>query len=457
MRGRLLGLVLVLVVAACAPSTTSETTTTTPATTTTTTVVSENGREVNAVSCTNPPAEVAFVCEVYILIMERYVDDIDGADLAVAATADIDEIEVGTDTGTLVCAIPDESFVETCAAVADLKLTTTETAEVIISGLIRNALDPNTVYLNPEALARVIESEQGSVEGIGAQVVAEDQTIEGENKQCQVISDTCQLSIVDTIEGTPARAAGVLARDVLLEVNGEPVIGLTVDEVISMVRGPAGSAVNLTFDRQGATVSFDIVRARVEVPVISSEIVDNTGYIRLFGFSENADERFEEAILAHLAADVEDLVIDFRGNPGGLLTSAVGVASVFLPDGDVVLTQGPEGDFNFSVTGASIVPLDMPVSVIVNRGSASASEVVVGVLQERDRVEAYGENTFGKNTVQQRFNLSNGGAIRLTTARWLTPGGLDFGSNGLTPDVALEFDPSATPGEVVAALRSAGA
>jgi carboxyl-terminal processing protease len=457
MRGRLLVLALVLVAAACSPSTTPETTTTAPETTTTTTVVSENGREVNAVPCTTPPAEVAFVCEVYLLIMDRYVDDIEGADLAAAATAGLEEAEVGNATETLVCAIPDESFIETCAAAADLNLTTTETAEVIINSLIKNALDPNTVYLNPEALARVIESEQGSVEGIGAQVIAEDQTIEGENKQCQVISATCQLSIVDTIEGTPARAAGVLARDVLLAVNGELVIGLTVDEVISMVRGPAGTAVNLTFDREGETVSFDIVRARVEVPVISKEIVGSTGYIRLFGFSDSADERFEEAILDHIAAGVEDLVIDFRGNPGGLLTSAIGVASVFLPDGDVVLTQGPEGDFNFSVTGATIVPLDMPVSVIVNRGSASASEVVVGVLQERDRVEAYGENTFGKNTVQQRFNLSNGGAIRLTTARWLTPGGLDFGSTGLTPDVAMEFDPSATPAEVVAALRSAGA
>lgn len=452
MKGLRGGLALLLLVGACTNTVTPTTSTTAPPATTTS-VISSEGREVRTVECSNPPAEVAILCEVYVLVTERYVDERAGADLAVAAGVGVEALEpTGTMTDPLVCAIPTPEFVDTCLKAAKLGLDSEETAEVIILSLIANSLDPNTVYLDPDALSLILQSESGQVEGIGAHVTAEDETITGDNKQCSVVSETCRLMIVDTLEGAPARAAGILANDVLLEVDGLTVIGRTVDEVVSMVRGPSGTGVNLTFDRQGEVVRFSIVRARVEIPVLTSEIVGTTGYVRLFSFSDNSDERFEQTVLDLIAAGVERLVIDFRGNPGGFLTSAVGVASVFLPDGKVVTTEGPEGTFAYEVTGASIVPEGMPVHVVVNRGSASASEVVVGVLQERGRVTAFGENTFGKNTVQQRFNLSNGGAVRLTTARWLTPGGLDFGGAGLPPDVIIEFEPGATPAEVVGTI-----
>jgi carboxyl-terminal processing protease len=133
-------------------------------------------------------------------------------------------------------------------------------------------------------------------------------------------------------------------------------------------------------------------------------------------------------------------VVDLRDNPGGLLDTAIEIASVFLAEGEVVVTEGPESSTSYEVSGHPIVPTEIEVVFVVNKGSASASEVVSAVLQERDRVTVVGESTFGKNTVQQRFGLSNGGALKLTIARWVTPDGLDFGDVGVTPDVEQQFD-----------------
>jgi carboxyl-terminal processing protease len=141
-----------------------------------------------------------------------------------------------------------------------------------------------------------------------------------------------------------------------------------------------------------------------------------------------------------LAEDVDTLVVDMRNNPGGLLDTAIEVASAFLPDGEVVVTQGPDTSTSYPVSGETLVPEDVRVLMVVNGASASASEVVSAVLQERGRATIVGENTFGKNTVQQRFALSNGGALKLTIARWLTPEGHDFGSVGVTPDVMNDIE-----------------
>ena len=200
---------------------------------------------------------------------------------------------------------------------------------------------------------------------------------------------------------------------------------------------------------------MEIVRAAVDIPSLEFERIGDVGYVKLYQFSTGADSEFEKAVLDLLADGVRHLVIDFQDNPGGYLDTAIGVASVFLPDGDVVVTEGPDSRTPFEVLGTAVVPDDVRIDMVVNRASASASEVVSGVLQERGRARVYGENTFGKNTVQQRFNLSNGGALRLTIARWVTPGGHDFGGVGITPDVPVEIDPLAPPAEVVAAVLAA--
>ncbi|HEX6286186.1 MAG TPA: S41 family peptidase [Acidimicrobiia bacterium] len=263
------------------------------------------------------------------------------------------------------------------------------------------------------------------------------------------------MIVVSTIEGAPADDAGLMGEDEIVAVNGESIIGWTVDEVTAMVRGRSGTDVTLTIDRAGDRFDVTITRAAVQIPVIADEVIGDVGYLRLWNFTGSASSQFESAIVDLLGQGVEELVIDLRDNPGGFLTTAIDVTSVFVDDGDVVVTEGPNDDNTYPVSGTAIVPEDMEVTFVVNRGSASASEVVAATLQERGRVTVIGESTFGKNTVQQRFSLSNGGALKLTIARWLTPGGLDFGGTGVTPDVEIENVSSLTTAEVVAAATDA--
>jgi len=270
-------------------------------------------------------------------------------------------------------------------------------------------------------------------------VRAEDSS-SGESVLCSVISETCQMLILSTIAGTPAERAGLERDDIIVEVDGQDIRGQTIDEVTANVRGPAGTDVTLTVDRAGTVFDVAITRAAVVVPAVMSEVVGNTGYVALNLFTDNADDQFQAAVSGLLDQGVDNLVVDLRDNPGGLLDTSIEVTSLFLPDGDVVITESPDISTSYPVNGNPIVPEDIDVILVVNRASASASELVAAVLQERGRATVVGENTFGKNTVQQRFGLSNGGAIKLTIARWLTPEGVDFGETGVTPDVLHEID-----------------
>lgn len=453
-----------LILGACSPSGSDPTTTTTsPATTITTTVTGANGdeRQVVMPDCGAAPDEVRIVCEVVDLVLDNYVDEVSAEELANAAAAELEEMGTGETTEPLVCPLPAAAFRATCEVAAELGLDSAATAEAIVTSLVRGSLDPNSGYLDPEAVARMDEEDTGQIEGIGALVNAEDETIEGEDKRCQVISETCRVIIVGTFEGAPAREAGLLPDDAIVGVNGESIIGLSLDEVTTLVRGPAGTPVDLTIERDSPdgfdplTFEVTIVRAAVDIPAVESEIIEGVGYVKLYQFSTGADAELEQAVLDLLAEGVRHLVIDFRDNPGGYLDTAIGVASVFLEDGEVVVTEGPGVRIPYRVLGSAVVPENVTVDVVVNRSSASASEVVSGVLQERGRARVFGENTFGKNTVQQRFNLSNGGALRLTIARWVTPGGHDFGGVGITPDVPVEIDPLASSAEVVRAVLTA--
>jgi len=230
--------------------------------------------------------------------------------------------------------------------------------------------------------------------------------------------------------------------------------GLSVDEVTALVRGPAGTDVTLTIDRQGRESDVVITRAAFAVPVLNYQKIGDVGYVRLYTFTGDASSEFETAIVDLLSDGVDSLLIDLRGDPGGFLSTAIDVTSVFLSDGYVITTQGPNESLDYEVNGNAIVPEDMPVTFVVDGGSASASEVVSAVLQERGRATIVGQNTFGKNTVQQRFSLSNGGALKLTIARWVTPDGLDFGGVGVTPDVQLDVY-GLSPPQLVAAVAAA--
>lgn len=399
--------------------------------------VASPDRPLRLIGCNPADPEVEIVCETYDLVRRHYVDQISDADLARAANLGLMELDGASNQTELVCAAPAVAFQETCELALDEAENGAEAAEAIVFGLVTYGLDPNSVYFDPEARDLVEEEQSGHVEGIGALVTAED-TATGD--LCGVISDTCRMYIVSTIDETPAEAAGLQPDDVVVAVDGEDIRNWTLDEVTATVRGPAGTDVVLTLERGEDVFDVTITRASFVVPVVVSEVVGEAGYVALNTFTDNADELFEEAVGALLDQGVDTLVVDLRNNPGGLLDTAIEVTSVFLPDGDVVVTESPDSSTSYPVSGDPIVPEDVEVVIVVNKGSASASEVVSAVLQERGRVTVVGENTFGKNTVQQRFALSNGGALKLTIARWLTPGGLDFGSVGVTPDVTREIE-----------------
>ncbi len=440
----LLIVVLTLVLAACNRATTEspsgEETSTTTIPIEPETSVADNGRTTLTVSCADAPDEVAIVCEAYDLVRQHYVDNVPDQILAEAAAKAVEDLDGSTATSQLVCPLPSPAFALACDALTGEAETSVEGAEAIVKGLA-DALDANSVYLNEESLALIEEEQEGQIEGIGALVTAEDSTIIDGNPQCSIISETCQMMIVSIIDSSPAEAAGLQREDIVVSVDGEEIIGWSLDEVTAAVRGPAGTDVVLGVIRDEVPVELRITRAAIVIPVVDSDVFGKIGYVKLNLFTENADEQLEEAILEVLDQNIDQLVFDLRDDPGGLLDTAIEVASLFLGDGDVVVTQSPESDRAYSVTGNRIVPDDLPVVVIMNQGSASASEVVSAVLQERGRAKIVGENSFGKNTVQQRFSLSNGGAFKLTIARWVTPGGLDFGGDGLTPDILLDFAP----------------
>jgi len=383
----------------------------------------------------DPDAEI--VCEAYDLVRRHYVDEISDEDLALAATLGLQELDGASADSELVCVAPATPFLETCEVALSAAETGAEAAEAMVFGMASFGLDPHSVYLDPDAVKLLEEEQAGEIQGIGALVTAEDSATE---EDCNVISDTCKIHVVSTIEDTPADTAGLRPEDLILGVDGAEISGWTVDEVTTMVRGPAGSDVVLTIQRGSDVFDVTITRATFIVDAVVSEVVGDVGYIGLNTFTDNADELFLEQVGALLDQEVESIVLDMRNNPGGLLDTAIEVASAFLPDGDVVITEGPDSSTSYPTSGDPIVPKDMGVIVIVNEGSASASEVVSAVLQERGRATVVGENTFGKNTVQQRFSLSNSGALKLTIARWLTPEGHDFGSVGVTPDVIADIE-----------------
>ncbi|HKX74761.1 MAG TPA: S41 family peptidase [Acidimicrobiia bacterium] len=463
MRLRLLALLSVLVIAGCVdgPETVPNTTTATSAVSTTTTSPSTTQGEGQSTATTETVVEVArlrcdqadddaLVCEAYDLINRFYVDQVAAAELADAAAEAVVNLDHEPIAGQLTCQVPAAAFEVVCEAMAEEGASQEVAVEATLNGMM-SALDPNSAYLSPEALAILEEDQSGEVEGIGALVASEDLTAEDPTATpCPVISSTCQLVVISTFAEGPADRAGVEPGDIFIAVDGELIEGWTVDEVTAAVRGPAGTRVTLTMDRDGQLIDIPIMRASISVPVVETATVGSTGYLRLNLFTDRSDLQFHTALEGLLDDGIDQLVLDLRDNPGGALDATVAIASEFLTSGVVVRTEAPSDEDIYEVRrGGIATDPELDVAVLVNRGSASASEVLSGALKEAGRAVVIGENTFGKNTVQQRFGLSNGGALKLTVARWVTAAGTDFGGDGITPDVAAELPPELTPDELV--------
>ncbi len=451
---RLRALFLLLVVG-CAVSTAPPRTssiseaTTSPSTATTTAALEQAVTTVASTTTTTiavdfrtcAPEEQTLLCEAYRLIGEKYVDPVPDSTLAAAAADEVEALDEEPSRATGECLIPSPDFVAVCQEWVSEGVPYAVAEEAAVWGLM-NALDPNSAYLDPAALRMLQEDQAGSVEGIGALVASEDlNAADPQSTPCSVVSENCRLVVISVFDGSPAEAQGLLSGDVFVAVNGQSIDGWTVDEVTAAVRGQAGTSVSLTVERDRREIEFHIVRASISVPVVESEVVGDVGYLKLNVFTDSSDSQFHDALDRLVAAGIDQLVLDLRDNPGGALFATVQIASEFFSDGVVVRTIGPEDEEVYDADdGGLLADSSLPVAILVNRGSASASEVLSAALQERNRAVVIGDNTFGKNTVQQRYGLSNGGALKLTVARWVTAAGTDFGENGVTPDIAADLD-----------------
>lgn len=439
LRGALATLSALALLAACAPVSGPTTTSVTP-----TLTLSE---------CpTGPPGDL--LCAVVEHIDESYVDPVDPATSTEAALSGLDGLDERLEPVPFSCPVPWSELADLCREIDARRLDPEEAVQAASAALV-HALDPYSVYLDPDSRRLLDEAQSGTVEGVGALVTTEDTTAPDPGATvCPVVSETCRLVVVSVVPGSPAEKAGIRSGDVIVSVDGEPASGQPIDLVTGKVRGSAGTAVTIGILRDGEVRDVTVVRAAVEVPIIISETVGTAAYLRLTSFTADSAERVRTA-LAELGTGTPDLlVLDLRDNPGGSLDASVAIAGELLDGGVIARTEGPVGDRTYDDEPGGAA-LDVPAVVLINRGSASASEVVAGALADHGRALLAGERTFGKNTVQQQFSLPDGGALRLTVGRWSTPAGRDFGGRGLEPDVELSLPADLTPTGIVAAVREA--
>lgn len=294
-----------------------------------------------------------------------------------------------------------------------------------IRGMLSTLDDNYTSFLEP-SIAQIERTDaSGQFEGIGALVTMNEDGI---------------LEIVRPFEGSPAEEAGLLPGDAVLEVDNQSIVGYGIYEAIALIRGPENSEVILTIQRDMGSDPFEVsvTRRRIDIPVVESRMLeDNIGYVSLFEFGGQATSQLEEAIAQLLDQGAEALIFDLRNNPGGFLDQSVRVADLFLKEGTILIervSNGQQREFTSTDEGLA---QDIPMVALVNSGSASASEIVAGALQDRGRAILIGETTFGKGSVQLPHTLSDGSELRVTIARWFTPNDRVIHEEGLTPDIQV--------------------
>ena len=245
------------------------------------------------------------------------------------------------------------------------------------------------------------------------------------------------LEIVSVLPSTPALEAGLRRGDLLVRIDGRAVEGMTVDEAVARIKGKAGSTVSLEVERDGAPVSFTIARASIELPNLDARITeDGLGYIRLLGFARGAGRQLRQEVARLTGRGAEGIVLDLRDNGGGLFSEGIEVASVFIEDGRIVTYRArSEPEQVYEAKGRAFE--EVPLVVLVNEGTASASEIVAGALQDRERAIVVGEETYGKGSVQEVFPLSDASALKLTTGAYFTPRGRAITGDGIEPDVEV--------------------
>ena len=318
--------------------------------------------------------------------------------------------------------------------------------EAAIDGML-TSLDPHSSYLSPDDAAQMRVQTRGEFGGLGIEVTQEEGFVK----------------VVSPIDGTPADDAGLEAGDFITHVDGESILGFTLDEAVDLMRGPVGSEIVVTIVREGESEPFDvsIIRDTIKLTAVRSRIVGETVVLRITTFSDQTfpsmrdqlNEKVEE--LGGLE-NVNGFILDLRNNPGGLLTQAVRVSDAFLESGEIVSTRGrePQDGDRFNADEGDLAE-GKPLVVLINGGSASASEIVAGALQDHRRAIVVGTKSFGKGSVQTVMPLRGDGAMRLTTARYYTPSGRSIQALGVSPDIVVQQPPRREETEEEEAQRTA--
>ncbi|WP_428491945.1 S41 family peptidase [Rhodopila sp.] len=297
-----------------------------------------------------------------------------------------------------------------------------------LNGML-TGLDPHSAYMTDQQWHDMQTETSGKFGGIGLEVT----------------DNAGLLQVISPIDGTPAAAAGLLPGDLITAVNGKTVEGLSLNDAVSEMRGPPNTEVHLIVKRQGVTnpITVALTRQIIHVETVKSRLINDIGVIRISEFTERTDPGVREAInslRAQAGGHLRGLILDLRNDPGGLLDQAIAVSNDFLPSGGIVSTRGrhSDDDQSWSAKPTEDVSGGLPIVILTNNGSASASEIVAGALQDNHRALVLGTQSFGKGSVQTIFPLAGNGAVRLTTARYYTPSGRSIQGVGITPNVVVQ-------------------
>lgn len=302
-----------------------------------------------------------------------------------------------------------------------------------IQGMVAAVGDPYTVFLPPEQQKSSKDELNGSFSGVGIQL--------GFNKDKRLI-------VMAPLSGTPAEEAGIKPQDIIVKIHDKDTTNMTLPEAVQLIRGPKGTQVTLTMYRDGDTDTKNYTLTRDTIIVKSVEVSykdtlsgKKIAVIKLSRFSQNTNREWETVVSDILVKDPQSVILDVRNNPGGFLEGAVFIASEFLDGGNVVQQENAKGEKSAFKVNRPGKLLQIPLEVLINKGSASASEIVAGALQDRKRAKLIGEKSFGKGTIQEAQDLPHGTGIHITVAKWLTPNGRWVNdSNGFEPDVKIEID-----------------
>ena len=295
-------------------------------------------------------------------------------------------------------------------------------------GLVQAIDDPYSVFMTPSEHKDFRQSLNGELQGIGAELTLRDGAV----------------TVVAPLKSSPAAKAGLLPKDIIIEVDGEPIENETLHETVQRIRGPAGTSVTLTVIREGEIepLSMIIERAEIKVPSVEFELKETgtgtVGYISINQFAENTNDEVKRALDSLKENALDGIILDVRFNGGGYLDKAVDLSSMFMQQGKVVSVQRRIGEPDAHYVYGRPIDTETPMVVLINEGSASASEILAGALQEHGRATVIGKQSFGKGTIQEIFELPGGASVRITVAKWLTPEGKDLGKEGVVPDIEIE-------------------